>query len=89
MNNSSTKKPPCPSCGCEHTVKNGTIHNKKQKFKCKKCGRQFVENPTKKVISAATQQEIETLLLEKISLAGIVRQTKVSKSWLQKYVNKK
>jgi len=89
MNNSSITKPPCPSCGCEHTVKNGTIHNKKQKYKCQKCGRQFINNPTKKVISPETKQEIEKLLLEKISLAGIVRATKVSKSWLQKYVNKK
>ena len=34
----------CPSCGINHIVKNGTIHNKKQKYQCQNCQRQFVEN---------------------------------------------
>ncbi|WP_445974405.1 IS1/IS1595 family N-terminal zinc-binding domain-containing protein [Okeania hirsuta] len=24
----------CPSCGSNYIVKNGTIHNKKQKYQC-------------------------------------------------------
>ncbi|NJK62342.1 MAG: IS1 family transposase [Synechococcaceae cyanobacterium SM2_3_1] len=38
----------CPSCTSSQTVKNGHIHNGKQRFKCQQCGRQFVEHPTKK-----------------------------------------
>ena len=34
----------CPSCGSNHIVKNGTIHNKKQKYQCQNCQRQFVQN---------------------------------------------
>jgi insertion element IS1 protein InsB len=82
-------RPNCPACGSERTVKNGTIHNKKPKYKCQTCGRQFVENPTKKVISSATKDLIDRLLLEKISLAGIARSTGVSQKWLQDYVNNK
>ena len=89
MNNDSTQKPLCPHCGSEHTVKNGSIHNKKPKRKCKTCGKQFVENPTKKYITTETLELIEDLLLEKIPLAGIARVTKVSPTWLQEYVNKK
>ncbi|MEG4574541.1 IS1 family transposase [Microcoleus sp. N3A4] len=82
-------RPNCPDCGSNHIVKNGRIHNKKPKYKCQSCGRQFVENPTNKVISSETKDLIDRLLLEKISLAGIARSTGVSQKWLQDYVNNK
>lgn len=85
----SDSKPTCPTCGSKHTVKNGRIHNKKSKYQCQDCGRQFVENPTKKVISKEPLDLIDKLLLEKIPLAGIARVTGVSEPWLQKYVNTK
>ncbi len=79
----------CPSCGSKHIIKNGSIHNKKTKFKCQFCGRQFIDNPTQKVIDSETIDLIEKLLLEKISLAGIARVTNVSEKWRQDYVNDK
>ena len=82
-------RPNCPDCGSNHIVKNGIIHNKKPKYKCLSCGRQFVENPTNKVISSQTKDLIDRLLLEKISLAGIARSTGVSQKGLQDYVNNK
>ena len=81
--------PACPSCASSHTVKNGHIHNGKQRFKCHECGRQFIEHPSKKVIDQATRELIDRLLLERISLAGIARVTQVSEPWLQTYVNEK
>ena len=81
--------PNCPTCNSVHVVKNGHIHNGKQNFICRGCGRQFVENPTQKLISQETKDMIDKLLLERISLAGIVRVTGVSEAWLQNYVNKK
>ncbi|MBD2072328.1 IS1 family transposase, partial [Phormidium sp. FACHB-592] len=39
--------PACPLCASVKTVKNGRIHNGKQRFKCHDCGRQFIEQPTK------------------------------------------
>ncbi len=81
--------PVCPTCGSCRTVKNGHIHNGKQRFKCHQCGRQFVEHPTKKVIGQGTRELIERLLLERISLAGIARAAQVSEQWLQTYVNEK
>jgi insertion element IS1 protein InsB len=70
-------------------VKNGYIHNGKPKFACKACRRQFVENPAWQPISAETKAFIDKLLLERISLRGIVRVTGVSLQWLQDYVNEK
>jgi insertion element IS1 protein InsB len=45
--------------------------------------------PRHQPISLATKELIDRLLLEKISLAGIVRATGVSSRWLQYYVNNK
>ena len=81
--------PSCPICVSCQTVKNGRIHNGKQRFKCQDCGRQFVSQPTKKVIDLATRSLVDRLLLERISLAGIARATRVSEQWLQTYVNDK
>ncbi len=79
----------CPRCQSTQVVKNGRIHNGRQNFKCKACGRQFVLNPTKKVIGQDTRELIDKLLLEKLPLAGIARVSGVSEGWLQTYVNNK
>ena len=78
---------PCPSCGSTKVVKNGRIHNGKQNYKCKDCGRQFVEDPQQKRISQQTKDLINKLLLERVPLAGIARVCDVSEPWLQNYVN--
>ena len=79
----------CPSCHSSTIVKNGLIHNGKQNYRCKDCGRQFVENPQQKLISQQTKDWVDKLLLEKIPLAGIARVCDVSEVWLQGYVNRK
>src|SRR5436309_240481 len=68
----------CPRCQGTQVVKNGTIHNGKPKWKCKDCQRQFVVTPTQRRITDETKQTIDKLLLERISLAGIVPVTGVS-----------
>ena len=83
---SSTEKYLCPDCGSLYTVKNGSTHNAKPKCLCKSCGRQFVINSGKRTISTETKVLIDKLLLEHISMRGIVRVTGVSLSWLQNYV---
>jgi transposase-like protein len=40
----------CPSCKSNRTVKNGRIQNGKQNYRCRDCGRQFVQDPQNKVI---------------------------------------
>lgn len=79
----------CPKCNSEYILKNGRSRSQKQNFKCRDCGRQFVMSPRHQPISSATKKLIDRLLLEKISLAGIVRATGVSSRWLQYYVNQK
>jgi len=81
--------PICPNCNSLKIVKNGRIHNGKQRFKCNECSRQFVETSEKIVISQEKRNLIDRLLLERISLAGISRAVEVSEKWLQTYVNQK
>ena len=75
--------PICPNCNSLKIVKNGRIHNGKQRFKGNECSRQFVENPQKIIINQEKRDLIDRLLLERISLAGISRAVKVSEKWLQ------
>ena len=77
----------CPKCHSHHIVKNGSIHNGKQKYKCKECNRQFVENPKNKPVSDEQKEYIKKLLLERISLAGIARVIGLSKRWVQEFAN--
>ena len=77
----------CPRYQSNQIVKNRSSDNGKQKHKCKDCSRQLVVNPQKQAISEETKALIDKLLLERISLAGIVRAVSVSKRWLQNYVN--
>ncbi len=82
-------RPACPQCQSLQVIKNGSIHSGKQKYCCKTCGRQFVEQPTKKYIDDRTKEMIDNLLLERISLRGIARATGVSFKWIQRYANQK
>lgn len=77
----------CPTCGSHDISKNGTTRRGKQNYKCRDCNRQFVENPQWKPKDKDQLSLIDSLLLEKIPLAGIARATDVSESWLQDYVN--
>ena len=60
---------------------------KKIWYKCKNCGRQFVENPQNRRITPETKPIIANCLLEKVSWRGIHRITGVAMSWIQKYAN--
>ena len=77
----------CPVCSSLNIIKNGSIHNGKQKYFCKDCRRQFVENPENKRIAPEIWNLVNRLLLEKISIAGIARVVGISELWLQKYIN--
>jgi transposase-like protein len=79
----------CPNCQSQHLKKNGRIHNGKQRYLCKACGRQFTPEGTKKTIGEETRAMVDRLLLEKLPLAGIARAVQVSETWLQEYVNTK
>ena len=76
----------CPTCDSQSVKKNGHIHNGKQNHRCLSCGRQFVNNPEKKIISEEAKGRIRQALLERVSLEGICRIFEVSMPWLLKFL---
>ncbi|MEN9460447.1 MAG: hypothetical protein RIS84_467 [Pseudomonadota bacterium] len=78
----------CPNCKALHVVKYGKTRSGTQNYKCRECGRRFVEHPTKKYLSQETWAQIDKLLKEKLPLSGIARVTGISGTWLQRYVNR-
>jgi insertion element IS1 protein InsB len=63
----------CPACGSARYKRNGHIHNSKQNYKCKHCGRQFVQCCEHYRIAEDKRRLIERLFLERLSLRGICR----------------
>ena len=76
----------CPSCDSKRFKYNGLTHNGKQNHKCKKCGRQFVNEPENKVIPDSTKELIMKALLERTQLRGICRIFDVSLTWLLDFI---
>jgi insertion element IS1 protein InsB len=84
MENKNNKK--CPRCDSANICNNGKKPSGKQNHLCKDCGRQFVENPQNKVITAQQRADIYQAFQERISLRGICRTFKVSMNWLLWYL---
>jgi len=80
------KREVCPTCGSGRNKKNGHIHNGKQNYRCKDCGRQFVADCEFKTIGEEIKALIKKALLERNSLRGICRIFQVSLTWLLGFV---
>ena len=59
-------------CGSNRFIKNAHIRPNKQRLRCKECGRQWVENPSKRIISEELRQIIDNLFLERVSQSDAV-----------------
>ena len=79
----------CVKCGSHRVIKNGHTYLNKQRFRCKECGRQWVENPSNRVISEELRKIIDNLFLERVSQRGMGRVTGVSLKGLSSYLKKK
>lgn len=77
----------CPSCSSALVKKNGHIHNGKQKYQCLVCKRQFVLDPTQKIVDEKTKNLVRKTLLERVSLEGVCRIFDVSMPWLLELIN--
>ena len=77
----------CPSCTSVLIKKNGHIHNGKQKYQCLACKRQFVLDPTQKIVGEEIKNLVRKTLLERVSLEGVCRIFNVSMPWLLEFIN--
>lgn len=77
----------CPSCQSTLVKKNGHIHSGKQNYRCIPCGRQFVLEPTQRIVDEKTKSLVRRALLERVSLNGVCRICEVSMSWLLEFID--
>lgn len=76
----------CPKCGSERIKKNGISHTNKQNYYCNDCHCQSLEGGQDWFVSESQKELINKLLLERISLSGIIRVVGVSQTWLNDYI---
>lgn len=82
--------PPCPDCGPRGIVtRNGSTGAGKPKFKCRRCERQFVQDPQVQRVTERQKAYIDVLLAQGRKYTDIARITRVSVRWLYDYVHKK
>lgn len=77
----------CPSCQSTLIKKNGRTHTGKQNYRCLGCSRQFVQEPSQKIIDDPTKILVKKALLERVSLHGICRIFDVSMPWLLELID--
>ena len=66
----------CPKCNSEKVVKNG-CRRQKQCYKCRGCGRQFVESPIERSYPPEVRQLCLKMYLNGMGLRGIERVTEI------------
>ena len=77
----------CLTCRSDDIVKNRLTRRATQNYKCRDCGRQFVEDPQWKPIDRQTFDLVDLMLLEQIPLAGIARVLQSLSEGSLQYVN--
>jgi insertion element IS1 protein InsB len=79
--------PACPRCHAAHVVRNGKTKAGSPNFLCRGCNRRFVARPKRHPITEERRDLVRRLLLERLSLRAIARAARVSRTWLQGFVN--
>jgi len=80
----------CPECKGQQVTRNGKLSDGRQNFKCKSCGRQFIEHPKRRRIDPEIKAIIMRLIAEDVSPAKIARAIPlISKRWVYELKGKK
>jgi IS1 family transposase/transposase-like protein len=80
------KEVTCPRCGSLSVKKNGTTANRKQRFKCKDCSRQFILDYTYQGCRPELRQLIVPMTLNGSGISDICRVLKVSTNTVLKTI---
>src|SRR5438270_698056 len=75
----------CPRCKSRHVVRNGDNRSGTPSYRCRSCGRRFVERPRKGPVSDEIKSRVEKLLGGGMSVRAAAYSAGVSRSWLQDY----
>jgi transposase-like protein len=75
----------CPTCHCKQISKNGH-HRGKQRYRCKCCGRQFVEFPCERGYSDAVKELCLKMYVNGMGFRGIERVTEIAHTTVLNWV---
>src|SRR4028119_1965527 len=75
----------CPTCHCEQISKNGH-HRGKQRYRCKCCGRQFVESPCERGYSDTVKELCLKMYVNGMGFRGIERVTEIAHTTVLNWV---
>jgi insertion element IS1 protein InsB len=76
----------CTKCNSSETFKNGRRHGK-QSYRCRDCGRQFVESPIDRSYPHEVRQLCLKMYLNGMSLRGIERVTEIHHTTVMNWIN--
>jgi len=71
----------CPECGASNVVMNGRTRHGKQCWRCRMCGRQFVQDPQGR-IRQEIRRVVDQLIGRRLPAQEIAEIAGVSRSWV-------
>lgn len=80
--------PSCRHCHGGPTIRHGYTTKGKQRYRCQRCGRCFVENPESAAYDPTRKEEILKAYHERTSLRGISRIFGVSRNTVTRWLKK-
>jgi len=72
----------CPVCKSYHTVKNGFTKTHKQQYRCKNCGKYFIESYSYRAYEKDLNEKIIVLTKEGLGIRSTARVLKISATTL-------
>jgi transposase-like protein len=78
----------CRYCSSTNTIRHGYTAKGKQRYRCRDCGRCFVETPGSAAYDSARKEEILRAYHERTSLRGISRIFGVSRNTVTEWLKK-
>ena len=79
----------CPSCASRHVKKNGTTANKKQKYRCQECLRQFITSYTYQGCLKFVRDLIVPMTLNSSGIRDIARVLSISTNTVLKTIRER
>jgi transposase-like protein len=80
--------PSCRHCHSSRTIRHGYTTKGKQRYRCRACGRCFVEDPQSAAYGPARKEEILRAYNERTSLRGLMRIFGVSRNTVTRWLKK-
>jgi transposase-like protein len=79
----------CPRCSSPNIKKNGTTANRKQKYRCKDCRRQFIADSTYRGWMPVLRNPIVPMMMNSSGIRDIARVLQISTQTVMKTIRER